>query len=65
MQSSQAFERKILRKIIGTIKGNDEWHIRWNDELDQLIKGKIARPCNERGRQESTEENCRGHSIHH
>jgi hypothetical protein len=33
------FERKILRKIYGTVKGNESWRIRQNDELEDIIKG--------------------------
>jgi len=33
------FERKILRKIYGPVKGNELWRIRRNDELEAIIKG--------------------------
>ena len=34
------FERKILRKIYGPVKGKNElWRIRRNDELEAIIKG--------------------------
>ena len=33
------FERKILRKIYGTVKENELWRIRRNDELEGIIKG--------------------------
>jgi hypothetical protein len=33
------FERKILRKIHGTVKENELWEIRRNDELEAIIKG--------------------------
>ena len=33
------FERKILRKIYGPLKGNELWRIQWNDELEAIIKG--------------------------
>ena len=33
------FERKILRKIYGPVKGNELWRIRQNDELEAIIKG--------------------------
>ena len=32
------FERKILRKIYGPVKGNELWRIRRNDELEAIIK---------------------------
>jgi hypothetical protein len=31
------FERKILRKIYGPVKGNELWRIRRNDELEDII----------------------------
>ena len=31
------FERKILRKIYGPVKGNELWRIRRNDELEAMI----------------------------
>jgi hypothetical protein len=33
------FERKILRKIYGTVKEHELWRIRRNDELEDMIKG--------------------------
>jgi len=30
---------KILRKIYGPVKENELWRIRWNDELEAIIKG--------------------------
>jgi hypothetical protein len=33
------FERKIVRKIYGTVKGNELWRIRRNNELEAIIKG--------------------------
>jgi len=33
------FERKILRKVYGTVKENELWRIRQNDELEAIIKG--------------------------
>jgi hypothetical protein len=33
------FERKILRKIYGTVKENELWRIRRNDELEAIING--------------------------
>ena len=33
------FERKILRKICGPVKGNELWRIGRNDELVAIIKG--------------------------
>jgi hypothetical protein len=33
------FERKILRKIYGPVEGNELRRIRWNDELEDIIKG--------------------------
>lgn len=38
----QNLRRKIQRKIFEAIKDNDEWCIRWNHELDQLIKVKTV-----------------------
>jgi hypothetical protein len=32
------FERKILRKMYGTVKENKLWIIRRNDELENIIK---------------------------
>jgi hypothetical protein len=34
------FERKILRKIYGPVMENDIWRHRYNDELNDIIKGK-------------------------
>jgi len=34
------FERKILRKIYGPVREGDTWRIRYNEELNRLIKGK-------------------------
>jgi len=31
------FERKILRRIFGPVKGNQIWRIETNEELDKLI----------------------------
>ena len=36
------FERKILRKIFGPTYENGSWRIKTNQELDKLIKHKIA-----------------------
>jgi len=33
------FERKILQKIYGLVKENELWRIRWNNELEAIIKG--------------------------
>jgi hypothetical protein len=33
------FERKILRKIYGPVLENGEFRIRYNEELNKLIKG--------------------------
>jgi hypothetical protein len=33
------FERKILRKIYGPVLENGEFRIRYNEELNELIKG--------------------------
>jgi hypothetical protein len=33
------FERKILRKIYGPVLQNGEFRIRYNEELNELIKG--------------------------
>jgi hypothetical protein len=33
------FERKILRRIYGPVKGDESWRIRRNDELEAIIKG--------------------------
>jgi hypothetical protein len=39
IQRLSVFERKILRKIFGPTKGdNDIWRIKINKELDELIK---------------------------
>jgi hypothetical protein len=35
----EVFERKILRKIYGPVKGKELWRIRRNDELEDIIKG--------------------------
>jgi uncharacterized Fe-S cluster-containing radical SAM superfamily enzyme len=32
-------ERKILRKIYGSVKESELWRIRRNDELEDIIKG--------------------------
>jgi hypothetical protein len=34
------FERKILRRIFGTIKENQIWRVKTNEKLDKLIKHK-------------------------
>jgi hypothetical protein len=34
------FERKILRKMYGPVREGDTWRIRYNEELNSLIKGK-------------------------
>ena len=33
------FERRILRKISGSVQGRDGWRIRTNHELNKLIGG--------------------------
>ena len=33
------FERKIFRRIFGTIKEGDNWEIRKNEESNALIEG--------------------------
>jgi hypothetical protein len=38
-QQNAVFERKILRKICGSVKENKLWRIRRNDELEDIIKG--------------------------
>ena len=34
------FERKIMRKIYGPMMENGEWRIRYNEEINQIIKGR-------------------------
>jgi hypothetical protein len=34
------FEREMLRKIYGPVQEGDTWRIRYNEELNRLIKGK-------------------------
>jgi hypothetical protein len=38
--SLRIFERKILRKIYRPVHAGDTWRIRYNEELNRLIKGK-------------------------
>ena len=38
IQKLLVFERKILRGIFGTMKENQTWRIKSNEELDKLIK---------------------------
>jgi hypothetical protein len=38
--SLRIFERKILRKIYGPVQEGDTWRVRYNEELNGLIKGK-------------------------
>jgi hypothetical protein len=33
------FERKIIRRIYGPVMGNNLWRIRYNEELNILLKG--------------------------
>jgi hypothetical protein len=33
------FERKIIRRIYGPVKENNVWRIRYNEELNTLLKG--------------------------
>ena len=40
IQKLLVFERKILRRIFGLIKGNQIWRVKTNEELDKLIKHK-------------------------
>jgi hypothetical protein len=37
--SLRIFERKILRKVYGPIQEGDTWRIRYNEELNRIIKG--------------------------
>jgi hypothetical protein len=39
LQKLLIFERKILRKIYGSVKDQDNWRIRTNSELDALTGG--------------------------
>jgi hypothetical protein len=32
------FERKIVRRIYGAVMGNNVWRIRYNEELNTLLK---------------------------
>jgi hypothetical protein len=36
IQKLLVFERKILRRIFGTMKENQVWRIKTNEELDKL-----------------------------
>jgi len=38
-RASAVFEREILRKMYGLVKGNELWRIRRNDGLEAIIKG--------------------------
>jgi len=40
LSSKVVFERKILRRIYGPVKGKELWRIRRNDELEAILKGK-------------------------
>jgi hypothetical protein len=33
------FERKIIRRIYEAVMGNNVWRIRYNEELNTLLKG--------------------------
>jgi hypothetical protein len=33
------FERKIIRRIYGPVMENNVWRIRYNEELNTLLKG--------------------------
>jgi hypothetical protein len=67
------FERKIVRRIHGPVMENNVWKIRYNEELNTLLKGEdIARfivtenemvgAC-ENGRQCNAEENVKKKTV--
>jgi hypothetical protein len=33
------FERTIIRRIYGPVMGNNVWRLRYNEELNTLLKG--------------------------
>jgi hypothetical protein len=37
------FERKIIRRIYGPVMENNVWRIRYNEELNTLLKEDIVR----------------------
>jgi hypothetical protein len=64
------FERKIIRRIYGPVIENNVWRLRYNVELNTLLKGedivkfiKMVGACRENGRQCSAEENVKRKSV--
>jgi hypothetical protein len=39
MLPMRMFERKIIRKIYGSVMENNIWRIRYNEEINTLLKG--------------------------
>jgi hypothetical protein len=69
------FERKIVRRIYGPVMENNGWRIRYNAELNTLLKGEdIVRfiksqrirwfgACRKNGRQCNAEENVKRKTV--
>jgi hypothetical protein len=64
------FERKIIRRIYGPVMENNVWKIRYNEELNTVMKGedkvtenKMVVACRENGRQCNAEESVKRKTV--
>ena len=37
-ETQRWFERKIVKRVYGSVKENDEWRIKNNQKIDELLK---------------------------
>jgi hypothetical protein len=73
-ECTENIERKLIRRIYGPVMDNNVWRIRYNEELNILLKrediarfiksqNKMVGACRENGRQCNAEENVKKKTV--